>query len=349
MKLEKSLAGVQARALLVLKIETLWSAIMSRKRLTFLLLAVFLGLAGAATAQQWPSRPVRLIVPFPPGGGTDIIARQIANHLAETMKTPFIVENRTGAGGIIGSDMVAKAAPDGYTLLFGTTGPLVSVKYMSPKLPYDPLKDFVPVALIAEVPIVVMVNSKTPIHSFRELLEQARAKPGALSYASPGPATTGHIGGEWLNKLTGISLTHVPYRGSAPAAVDVVAGHVPLAVDSLINFMPHIRSKEIRVLAVATRDRFRLLPDVPTTRELGVDMQISLWFAIAAPAATPRDIVVRLNREINAYVNQPAFEKLLEPLAAQPLSGSVDDAQRYIGAEAERWRKMIESTGITVN
>jgi tripartite-type tricarboxylate transporter receptor subunit TctC len=141
----------------------------------------------------------------------------------------------------------------------------------------------------------------------------------------------------------------VPYRGSAPAAVDVVAGHVPLAVDSLINFMPHIRSKEIRVLAVATRDRFRLLPDVPTTRELGVDMQISLWFAIAAPAATPRDIVVRLNREINAYVNQPAFEKLLEPLAAQPLSGSVDDAQRYIGAEAERWRKMIESTGITVN
>jgi tripartite-type tricarboxylate transporter receptor subunit TctC len=318
-------------------------------RLKTLLFSVLIMLSQSVAAQAWPSRPVRIVVPFPPGGGTDVFARQIAAHLGETLKTPFVVENRTGAGGIIGSDMVAKAPADGHTLLFGTTGPLVSVKYMAAKLPYDPQKDFIPVAMVAEVPIAVMVNSKVQINNLKELLDQARGKPGALAYASPGPATTGHIGGEWLNKLTGIELTHVPYRGSAPAAIDVVAGQVPVAVDSLINFMPHIRSKDIRVLAVATRDRFRMLPDVPTARELGVDMEITLWFAFVAPAATPRDIVARLNREIDAYVRTPGFQKLLEPQAAQPMGGSIDDAQRYLAGEHARWKKMIEATRITMN
>jgi tripartite-type tricarboxylate transporter receptor subunit TctC len=318
-------------------------------RFAAIVLTLLLAAAQTAAAQSWPSRPVRIVVPFPPGGGTDVFARAIAAHLTETMKQPFIVENRTGAGGIIGTDLVAKAAPDGNTLLFGTNGPLVAVKYMSPKLPYDPLKDFTPVAMVAEVPIAIMVNAKAPINSLRDLLDQARAKPGQIAYASPGPATTGHIGGEWLKKLTGVDITHVAYRGSAPAATDLVAGQLPVAVDSLINFMPHIRSRDVRVLAVATRERFHALPDVPTARESGLDMEITLWFAFVAPAPTPRDIVTRLNREINAYVKQPAFRKLLEPHAAQPMGGSVEEAQRYLAGENERWKKMIESTGIKMN
>ncbi len=316
------------------------------RMLLFLATISLLGAAGPAAAQAWPSRPVRIVVPFPPGGGTDVFARQIALRLSDAMKSPFIVENRTGAGGIIGADQVAKSPADGHTLLFGSTGPLVSVKYMSDKLPYDPLKDLTPVVMVAEVPIAVMVNAKLPIRTLQELLAEAKAKPGTLAYASPGPATTGHIGGEWLNRLAGVQLTHVPYRGSAQAATDVVSGQVPVSVDSLINFMPHIRNREIRVLAVATQDRFPALPEVPTARELGLDMQISLWFALAAPAGTPADIVSRLNREVAAYVVQPEFQKLLEPQAARPMGGSVEDARRYLAAEAVRWQKMIESTGI---
>jgi tripartite-type tricarboxylate transporter receptor subunit TctC len=318
-------------------------------RLHSLLFLILVGFAQLASAQAWPSRPVRVIVPFPPGGGTDVFARQISNHLSETLKTAFVVENRAGAGGIIGTDHVAKAAPDGYTLVFATNGPLVSVKYMSDKLPYDPLKDLTPISLVAEVPVAVMVNSKVPIQSLRELIEKGRSKTSAPAYASPGPATTGHIGGEWLNKLTGTSFTHVPYRGSAPAAADVIAGQVPMAVDSLINFMPAIRNKDIRVLAVTTRERFRMLPDVPTARELGIDMEITLWFAFAAPAGTPRDIITRLNRDIDAFVRTPNFQKLLEPQAAQPIGGSVEDAQRHLAAEHARWKRMIDSTGIKMN
>ena len=322
---------------------------MSSPRMIALFMTALLGFGQAASAQNWPARPVRIIVPFPPGGSTDIVARYVATHLAETLKSPFVIENRGGAGGNIGADAVAKAAPDGHTFLFGTTGPLASAKYMNAKLPFDPQKDFAPVVLVAEVPIAVIVNARIQATDLRSLLDMARSKPGQLAYATPGPATTGHIGGEWLKKLAGVDITHVPYRGSGPATNDLVANQVPVAIDSLVSYMPHIRNRELRVLAVATRERFRGLPDVPTAREQGVDMEISLWFAIAAPAGTARDIIARLNREVDAYVKQPSFARQLEALAAQPLGGTVEDAQRYLAAEAARWKKMIESTGITVN
>jgi tripartite-type tricarboxylate transporter receptor subunit TctC len=315
--------------------------------LVALFLAVFLGFAQPVAAQTWPSRAVHIVVPFPPGGSADAMARQIAAHLSEVLKSPFVVDNRSGAGGAIGADSVAKAEPDGYTLLFGSNSPLVSAKYINPKLPYDPLKDFTPVVLVAQAPLAVIVNANVPANNLQALIEMARAKPGQLSYATPGPATTGHIGGEWLNKLTGVNLVHVPYRGSAPATIDLVAGQVPIAVDSLVTNMPHIRAGKLRVLAVAARERVPDLPQVPTAREQGVDLEITLWFAIVAPAGTPRDIVTRLNRELDPYVKQSAFKKLLDPITAQAIGGSVEDAQRFLAAEAVLWKKMIESTGIT--
>jgi len=322
---------------------------MDSLRIVVLFTAALLGFGQPASGQSWPARPVRIVVPFPPGGSTDIVARYIATHLTETLKSQFLIENRGGAGGNIGADAVAKAAQDGYTFLFGTTGPLVSAKYMNTKLPFDPQKDFVPVVLVAEVPIAIIANAKLQTDSLRGLLDSARGKPGQMGYATPGPATTGHIGGEWLKKLAGVDITHVPYRGSGPATTDLVANHVPIAIDSLVSYMPYIRSRELKVLAVATRERYRGLPEVPTAHEQGVDMEISLWFAIVAPAGTPRDIVTRLNREVDAYVKQASFSRQLEPLAAQPMGGSVEDAQRYLAAEAARWKKMIESTGITMD
>jgi tripartite-type tricarboxylate transporter receptor subunit TctC len=310
--------------------------------------AVILALLASASAwaQAWPSRPVRLVVPYAAGGSTDIVGRLLAAHLSDSIKVAFVVDNRAGAGGLIGSDAVAKSAPDGHSLLLATNGAIVGAQYINPRMPFDPNRDLVPVALVAEVPLAVMVNGRNPATDLKQLVEQARARPGTIGYATVGPATTGHIGGEWLKKSAGIDMIHVPYKGSAPATSDLVAGTVPVAVDSMLTYLPHIRTGALRALAVLTESRYRGLPAVATAREQGFDLQISLWFGLMAPTGTPVEVLSRLNRETDAWLKRPETERQFEPFAAQPLGGTRDDAVRYLQKENASWKRMIDAAGI---
>jgi tripartite-type tricarboxylate transporter receptor subunit TctC len=318
--------------------------------LAMLVAAVAAPFTFAQGAANYPAKPVRLVVPFPAGGTTDILARAVAQKLSEAWGRQMIVDNRPGAGGNIGSDLVAQSAPDGYTLLMGT----VSTHAINPSLyknmPYDHVKDFAPVILVAGVPNVLVVNPSLPVHSVPELIAYAKANPGKLNFASSGNGTSIHLSGELFKAMTGVEMTHVPYKGSAPALTDLIGGQVQLMFDNLPSSLPFIKAGKLRALAVTSGARAAALPDLPTLAESGLPgFEASSWFGVLAPAGTPRDIVAKLNGAIAGWLASPEAKEKLLAQGAIAAGGTPEDFARHIGAETSKWAKVVKASGAHID
>jgi len=302
---------------------------------------------GLATAQAWPAKPIRLIVPFPPGGSTDIVARIVAQKLGERLGQSIVIENRGGAGGTIGTALIAKSAPDGYNLSVASTSTHVVAPGVYPKLDYDPVKDFAPVGLMAISPYLLVVNTSVPAKSVQELVALARAQPGKLNYASAGIGSTTHLAMEMLKAASGTYMLHIPYNGNGPAGTAVVGGQVEILFGSLPSLLPHARSGRVRALAVGTPRRSPSLPEVPTVAESGYPgFDASLWLAIVAPAGTPQPIVDRLNRELNALVAAADTREAFDKAGTEPLTGTPADLAAMIRDGAPKYAKIIKAAGV---
>jgi tripartite-type tricarboxylate transporter receptor subunit TctC len=320
-------------------------------------LALFIAIATLATpfafaqsTANYPAKPVRLVVPFPAGGTTDILARAVAQTLSEAWGQQVIVDNRPGAGGNIGSDLVAKSKPDGYTLLMGTVGTHAINPSLYKNMPYDHVKDFAPVILVAGVPNVLVVNLSLPVHSVPELIAYAKANPGKLNFASSGNGTSIHLSGELFKAMTGVEMTHVPYKGSAPALTDLIGGQVQLMFDNLPSSLPFIKAGKLRALAVTSGARAAALPDLPTLAESGLPgFEASSWFGVLAPAGTPRDIVAKLNGAIAGWLASPEAKEKLLAQGAIAAGGAPDDFARHIGAETSKWAKVVKASGAHID
>ena len=307
-------------------------------------------LSAGASAQTYPNHPIRLVVPFPPGGTTDILAREVGERLTATLGQTVVIDNRPGAGGNIGADIVAKAAPDGYTLLMATVGTHAINASLYRKLPYDHIKDFAPVVLVAGVPNVLEVTPSLPVHSVAELIKLAKEKPGQLNFASSGNGTSIHLSGELFKTMAGVDMTHVPYKGSAFALTDLIAGQVQLMFDNLPSSLPHIKAGKLRAIAVTSAQRAPALPDVPTIAESGLPgFEASAWFGIVAPAGTPPAIVNRINAEVNQWLHSPeAADKLLAQ-GAIAAGGTPEQFVAHIRAETDKWAKVVKASGAKVD
>jgi len=312
---------------------------------------IVLGLAAAlACAQTYPTKPIRLVVPFPPGGATDILARDVAQKLTEAWGQSVIVDNRPGAGGNIGSELVAKSAPDGYTLEMGTVGTHAINASLYAKMPYDHVKDFTPVILVAGVPNVLVVNPSVPANSVGELITYAKANPGKLNFASSGNGTSIHLSGELFKVMAGVQITHIPYKGSAPALQDLLAGQVQMMFDNLPPSLPQIKAGKLRALAVTSATRAPALPDVPTLAESGLPgFEASSWFGILGPAGTPAPIVTKLNAEIAKWLATPEAKEKLAKQGANAAGGTPDDFAKHIAAETAKWAKVVKDSGAKID
>ena len=301
--------------------------------------------AEPCAAQDYPTRPIRILVTAAPGGIGDILARLFSQKLAETNGATVIVENRTGGAGVIATDAVAKAPPDGHLLLMGTQGS-VAVRPHLVKLPYDPQKDLAPIILLVTVPNILLVHPSVPVKSMKELIAYAKANPGKLSYASQGIGSSGHIAGELFKQAAGVDVVHVPYRGAAPAAQDLAAGHVSMMFDVVSLALGPIKAGAVRALGVAAKERVAVLPEVPTLTAQGMPMEIGAWFGLLAPAGTPRQIVGWLNREANRAFSAPdAQAKFVAQGAAMPL-GTPEDFAKFIAASSAQFGVVIRRAGI---
>jgi len=307
--------------------------------------------ASPAFAQgTYPNKPVRLVVPFPAGGTTDILARAAAQKLSETWGQQVIVDNRPGAGGNIGSELVAKAAPDGYTLLMGTVGTHAINPSLYAKMPYDHVKDFAPVILVAGVPNVLVVNPDLPIKTVPELIAYAKANPGKLNFASSGSGTSIHLSGELFKVMAGVQITHVPYKGSAPALTDLIGGQVQLMFDNLPSSLPQIKGGKLRAVAVTSTTRAAALPEVPTVAESGLPgFEASSWFGILAPAGTPKDIIAKIDADVQKWLATPEAKEKLLSQGANAAGGSPEDFARHIQAETAKWAKVVKDSGAKVD
>ena len=321
---------------------------MNRIRWTSLIVALLAG--AAAHAQQYPARTIRIVVGFPPGGGTDIVTRLVAQKLTEAWKQQVIVDNRPGATGMIGANVVAKAPPDGYTLLTGHVNSNAIAPWMVRKPLYDPLTDFAAIAYIGYAPNVLVVHPSTPARNVKELIALARAHPGELTFASPGVGSTNHLAGEMFKRATGINLTHVPYKGSAPAIVDILAGNVVMNFDTLSSVVTYIQSGRMRPLAVTTAERDVQLPNVPTLREIGLkEYDVRNWYSIMGPAATPRDIVTKLNAEVNRILQLPDIRSRLDELGVRLSPMTPEQFTDFVKRENGTYRKVAQDTGIKMD
>ncbi|HWI35767.1 MAG TPA: tripartite tricarboxylate transporter substrate binding protein [Burkholderiales bacterium] len=299
-----------------------------------------------AFAQAYPSKPLRLIVPFPPGGPTDITGRTIGEKLQQRLGEPVVVENRPGAGSIIGTDVVAKSPADGYTLLLGSNS-IALQPLLQAKLSYDPQKDLTPVILAVRIPNVLVVNPSVPARTTAEFIALAKAKPGTLNYASVGNATGPHLFAELFRSLTGVNIVHVPYKGTAPAVNDLLGGQVQALFDSLATALPNIRAGKLRALGVTSLQRSKSAPDIPTLDESGAPgYEATGWFGVLVPAGTPPEIVTRLNGEIGGILKMPDVEERFLKFGAESGGGSPADFARFIRAEQEKWGRTIRDAGI---
>lgn len=324
------------------------SSFMNRRQL--LSLATLSIVLPAWSQSGYPSKPITLVVPFPAGGTTDIIGRLIGRHLATRLGGTVIVDNKAGAGGSIGSGMVAKAAGDGHTLLMGTIGTHSINQYLYTKLAYDPFKDFAPISLVAMVPNVLVVHPSQPIKTVKDLIAAARANPNKLTYASAGNGTSIHLCGAMFEQMAQVSMEHVPYRGSAPAIADLLGGHTTCMFDNLPSAMPHIKSGSLRAIAVTTAKRSNTLPDLPTIAESGVPgYDASSWFGLWAPASTPAALVSRLNEEIKTILAQPDVLQTLKDQGAEASPDSPDKFAAFIQAEATKWAKVVKTANIRLD
>lgn len=304
-------------------------------------------LPGRARADAWPTRPVRFVVPFAAGGTTDILARVVAANVSDAFGQQFIVENKAGAGGNIAAEAVAKADPDGYTFIIGTPGTHAINQFVYKNLAYDQVTDIAPVIVIARVPNLCSVTNSLPVKSVAELIAYAKSKPGQLFYATPGLGSTAHVSTELFKSMTGVEITHVPYKGSAPALTDLIAGRVHLMIDNLPAAQPFADTGQIRPLAVSTATRWPLLPQLPTIAEAGVPgYEASAWFTIGAPARTPKDIIEKLNASVDKFLKSEDGTSRLRKLGAEPAGGSPDEMARYIMIETEKWGKVAKFAGI---
>lgn len=304
---------------------------------------------GNASAQPaWPARTVRIIVPFAPGGSSDVVARQLALHLSAVLGQQFVVENRAGAGGNVGTDAVAKAAPDGYTIGMSTSGPLANNQSLYKSMPYDPQKDLTPIALVGEIPLVIVVNPAVKATTLKEFAAEANANPGRFSVGHPGNGTIGHLALESFKTMTGANLQGVPYKGDTPAMTDVLGGQVQAVAAPVTAFIPHIQSKKLRALAVTSKTRFAGLPDVPTALEQGVNLDATVWSAAVGPAGLPQPIVTRLNQEINKYLGSTEGRAKLAQFGMVEGSGAPDLLGKMMSAEAAKWKKVVEAARISL-
>jgi tripartite-type tricarboxylate transporter receptor subunit TctC len=312
----------------------------------FSLLIVAMTIAGAALA-QYPAKPVRIVVPYPPGGTSDILARLIGAKLADSLGQPFPVENRPGASGAIGSQVVAKAAPDGYTLLLGTASTHGVNSAIQKSLPYDAIKDFSPITVVGGTPNVILVHPDIAAKSLAELLALARSKPGRLNFGSTSLGGTPHMSAELLKMMTCVDIVHVPYKGAGPMLADLIGGQVQIGFDNLPSSTGHIRSGKVRALAVTTPKRWPGSPEIPTVAESGVPgYEVSGWFGLLAPGGTPRPVVDTLYRAISAALKLPEMQKQMLELGAEPGGNAPDDFARQIAAEIEKWKKVVAATGV---
>jgi tripartite-type tricarboxylate transporter receptor subunit TctC len=313
----------------------------------FFLLAALL-LAGTAVAQDYPSRPVRIIVPFAPAGLGDVAARLVAQPLAEALKQPFLVENRPGAGGVIGIEFVSKVAPDGYTLLMASNGEFTMSPHLY-KLPYRTLEDFVAISILSETPSAVITNAESPITSFAQFIAAAKAKPGQIAYASPGNGSTSHITAEWLFVEAGIQLVHVAYKGGAPAAAAVASGEVSAGMNAVSSIQPFVRSNRIRVLAVTSPKRLAFAPDWPTVSESGVPgFSSTVWSVLLAPAGTPPAIVAKLSAEAARAVRTPELRQRLAAIGSEAVGSTAEEAAARLKQDYARFATVIPQAKIRI-
>ena len=324
------------------------------RRLTLLSLALT---ASGVWAQAWPSKPVRIVVPFAAGGTTDILARAIAPELTRVFGQSFYVDNKAGAGGNLGAEIVAKSPGDGYTLLMGTVGTHGINRALYAKLPYDPIKDFVPITVVAGVPNVMELNAEFAkahnIHTVQDFIAYAKANPGKVNMASSGNGTSIHLAGELFKSMAGVYMVHFPYRGSNPALLDMIGGSMDVMFDNLPSSIPHIKSGKLKALAVTSNQRSGALPDVPTVEEVGgpalKGYEASSWFGLLAPAGTPADVVSRVQQEVAKALATPAVKEKLLAQGAIPGGNTPADFAKFIDAEHTKWAKVVKASGAKVD
>jgi tripartite-type tricarboxylate transporter receptor subunit TctC len=303
--------------------------------------------ASAACAQGYPAKPIRLVVPFPPGGGTDAITREVANKVAGYA---FVIDNKPGSGGTLGVDAAAKAPADGYTLVMGQTSNLVIAPSLYSSLPYAPAKDLTPVGLVASSPLVIVASAKSPFQTLADVVKEAKAHPGSINFASSGNGTVAHLAAEAFQKEAGIKLTHIPYKGAAQGATDVISGQVQLYVSSIPTLLPHIKSGKMRAIAVTSLKRVDDLPQVPTIAESGYKgFEAVTWFGILGPANLPKDVVAKLNADLNKALKDPELARKLGAQGADILGGPPEEFAKLIRDDLVRWGKAVKDSGAKID
>ena len=321
-----------------------------RSTARFALMLVCLLAPIAVWAQAWPQRPVKIVVPSPPGDGSDAVARAIADKLAIALGQPFVVENKPGAGGVIGSSEAAHAPHDGYTLIMGNAGSHGINAAVYTKLNYDPVRDFTPVTLIAESPNVLVANPDAPFKSVQELIAAAKARPGKIDFASGGQGSSAHMSMELFKYLTHTDLNHIPYKGATPALTDIIAGTVPVGFFNLPPAMGHIKSGKVRALAVTTSKRWSALPDVPTVAEAGVPgFETVAWFGLLAPAGTPHDVIDRLAAEVQKIVKMPDVRARIEATGAQAVGSTPTEFAKRIHDDVDKWKRVAAAAKVQID
>ena len=324
---------------------------LSHRNITRIALAALCLLAAPlALAQAYPTKPVKLIVPFPPGGPTDIVGRFVATKLSEALGQQFVVENRAGAGGTVGSEVASQASADGYTLLYGSTSTLAMAPSLYRKLAYDPRKSFAPISLVSSGPMLVAVNASVPANTLAELIALAKDKPGSLNYASAGNATPPHLAAEMFKSMAGVNLVHVPYKGGGPALQAVTAGEVQILFEGLVTLLPQIKSGRLRALAISAAVRDPALPDVPTSAEAGLPaFQVNFWSGLVAPAGTPPEVVATLNAALRQVLAGGDAKATLTRFGLAPAGNTPPEFSRFIDSEILRWERVIQASGAKVD
>jgi tripartite-type tricarboxylate transporter receptor subunit TctC len=312
--------------------------------------AVLIALAAAtASAQTYPNKGIRIIVPYPPGGGADATARPIAQKLNEHWAQPVVIDNRGGASGMIGADILAKAPPDGYTIMVASSAESALNVALYPKMSYDPVRDFAPITLATVTPMALVVHPSVPIKSVKEYIALARAKPGSMTFGSVGAGSPHHFAGEWLKMLAKIDIVHVPYKGSGPLIIDLLGGHVPSGFATLLPAMQHVKAGKLRALAMTTQKRVPLLPDVPALAETLPGFDVTQWNAVWAPAGTPKDVLDKLSTEITRIVQSPDYKARMTEQASEAIGNSRSELAAFQKAEIDKYRKIAQQANIKVD